>query len=274
MNADTFLPHQASETHLISSGHSHRRTAAFTLMETVVVAAIIIVIGAIAIPVYTAIRQRAHKQSVTERMRTLGGAVATYTSQNNGLLPEEDAPGEDTWENSAKPEAKDAWYNALPRLIGRKGAGDYAASPRDFYTEENLLFVPGADYPGSDKKLRYPLFAIAYNTKLHRKDSEGRKARVKVNDVAIPSKTVVLLEQGLPGEKLTLEIQSKKDYDGSPKGSAKSFVGRYGGKGVLFFLDGHAELVAAKELLTEIARFPYPQTEVIWTPTPEEDPNK
>jgi hypothetical protein len=85
---------------------------------------------------------------------------------------------------------------------------------------------------------------------------------------------VALLEQGLLNEDRTLAVQSKKDYDGSPKGSAKSFVGRYGGKGVLQFFDGHAELVEVRRVLTETGQFPFPQTDIVWTPTPEENPNK
>lgn len=259
---------------LETSPLSHGRPAAFTLMETMVVIAVGLVLVAIAVPVYGVMRQRTNKQAALTQMRTLGGAVATYVNQNDNTLPLEDVKGDDTWLNAAAPDSTDAWYNALPRLLGRKGAGDYASEPSNFYTKENILFVSGADYPKSDKKLVQPLFAIAFNTKLHRKDAEGRKERLKMSDITQPAKTVVLLEQGLPKEKNTLAVQTKKDYDGSPKGSAKSFVGRYGGKGVLYFLDGHAEVVEAKDLLTETGRFPYPQTDVVWTRTPDEDPNK
>ena len=44
--------------------------------------------------------------------------------------------------------------------------------------------------------------------------------------------------------------------------------------GVLCFIDGHVELVSVKEVLTETGQFPYPQSEVVWTRTPEENPNK
>ena len=250
------------------------RNPGFSVMELLVVIAILLVLGAIAVPVYSTTKQRANKQAALKSMKELGSALSTYTAQNAGSLPAEDAAGTDTWKNTAKPEANDAWYNALPRLAGRKGVGDFADSPRDFYTKESVLFLPGAAYPDSDKKLREPLFAIAFNTKLQRRDADGKKKKTKLSEIANPSRTVVLLEQGLPEEPKTLEIQTKKDYDGSCKGSAKSFVGRYGGKGVLFFLDGHAEVVDAQNLLTETGGFPFPQASVIWTCTPEENPNK
>jgi hypothetical protein len=231
------------------------------------------VLAAVAVPIYSKVRERAHKQVAMDKLKALGGALKTYTSQNAGALPAEDANGTDSWDTIGKPEAKDAWYNALPRLAGRKGAGDYAGTPSDFYKDENILYLPGANYPDK-KKFAQPLFAIAFNTKLQRNSPSGEKERTKLDQITNPSKTVALLEQGVLNESRTLEVQSKKDYDGAPKGSAKSFVGRYGGQGFLCFLDGHVELTPAKEVLTETGTFPFPQTDIIWTRTPEENPNK
>jgi hypothetical protein len=95
-----------------------------------------------------------------------------------------------------------------------------------------------------------------------------------MDQITSPSKTVGLLEQGCLNEDRTLSVQSKNDYDGAPKGSAKSFVGRYNGEGVLFFLDNHAEFVKVRDTLTESGDFPFPQTDIVWTRTPEENPNK
>lgn len=256
------------------SPQSRQQATAFTLMEILVVVAIILVLAAIAFPVYQSIQMRAHKAVALNNMRTLTSAVATYAAQNDGALPDEDAKGPDTWQAAAMKESEKAWYNALPRLLGRKGVGDFASTPRDYYTKENLLFLPGAKYPETDRKLVNPLFAIAMNTKLQRTDEDGKKSTVKMTQITNPSRTVLFLEQGLPGEEKGAAIQSKKDYDGSPKGSAKSMAGRYSGSGILTFMDGHADVVQVKDLLTETGRFPFPQIDIVWTRTPEEDPNK
>src|SRR4029450_8514840 len=102
---------------------SHRpaRNAGFTLMETLVAVAIILVLVAIAFPAYKVIRQRANKQAALKTMKDLGSGMTMYTGQNAGNFPAEDASGADTWKNASKPEAKAAWYNAVPRLIGKKG---------------------------------------------------------------------------------------------------------------------------------------------------------
>lgn len=253
----------------------HQRPAiAFTLMEILVVVAILLVLAAIAFPTYRSIQMRANKAVALNNMSQLAGALATYVAQHHGLLPEEDAKGADTWQIAALPESAKAWYNALPRLLGTKGTGDFAGIPRDYYTKQNILFLPGAKYPDSDRKLANPIFAIAMNTKLQRKDIDGRKSGLKMDMITNPARTVMLIEQGIQGEEKGASVQSKKDYDGSPKGSAKSMAGRYGGAGVLVFMDGHAEVVQVKNLLTETGRFPFPQTDIVWTRTPEEDPNK
>jgi prepilin-type N-terminal cleavage/methylation domain-containing protein len=261
----------ATSSFFPSAKRAHRGAPGFTLMEMLVVAAIILVLLAIAFPIYTSFRKRQHKQVALEKMKDLGSAIAIYANQNGGLLPQEDAGGDDTWQIVASPAAKDAWYNALPRALGKKGAGDY--THLDFYSDENLLFLPGGNYPDK-KKLIQPQFAIAYNTKLERKDAQGKKERLKLAQVSEPSRTVALLEQGLLNEKRTLPVQTKTDYDGSPKGSAKSFVGRYSGEGVLCFIDGHVQLAKAADLLTATGDMPFPPTDVIWTATPAENPNK
>jgi prepilin-type N-terminal cleavage/methylation domain-containing protein/prepilin-type processing-associated H-X9-DG protein len=247
----------------------------FTLMEVLVVIAIILVLAAIAFPTVTAFRTKADKAQAISRMRDLGTAATTYTTDNNGDLPMEDSKGTDTWQAAADPENARAWYNALPKLKGRRPVADYANTPREFYTKDNMLFLPGATYPDEGKKLRQPLFAIAINTKLQRKDNEGKKPPLKLASIMNIANTALFIEQGLPGEKSDggTGTQKKSNYDGSPKGSAKSFVGRYGGKGIICFVDGHVEEFKPSELLTETGEILIPGP-VTWGRAPEEDPNK
>ncbi|HEX8312622.1 MAG TPA: type II secretion system protein [Chthoniobacteraceae bacterium] len=253
-----------------------RLSGGFTIMELLVVVAIILVLAAITLPVISSVRMRGNKAVALNNMRQLAGALLTYASQNDATLPAEDSIGTDTWGNAANPENQKAWYNCLPRLLGGKGVGDFAADPRGYYTSDNLLFLPGATYPDNDKRLVAPLFAIAINTKLQRKNEAGMKEPVKLSQITVPQRTVMFLEQGIRGEAKASPTQPK--YDGTCKGSAKSFVARYSGQGVLTFMDGHAEAFEAKDLLTETGKIIYngpgQPVDVIWCRTPEEDPNK
>ncbi len=236
------------------------------------VVAIVLVLASIAFPVYSTVKMRSNKAEALNMMRQLSGAAGSYAAQNDGELPREDAKGTDSWHTAAGSENSKAWYIALPKLLGKKTVGDYALDPRAYYTKDNLLYLPGAIYPENDKKLVRPLFAVAINTKLQRKDSEGVKPILRMVNIAEPARTVLFLEQGLPDEKKAMPTQNK--YDGSCKGSARSFVARYGGTGLLGFVDGHVETADPKDLLTESGKFPFPVTDVIWTRSADEDPNK
>ena len=260
-----------------------RPSAAFTLMEILVVVSIILVLAAIALPVYSTVARRAGKVVAINNMRQVTAALISYCGQNDGDFPQENIPLGTTWTNAAGPLGEKVWYNALPRLAGSKGVGDYAGAPGKFYSKENLLFLPGAQYPPEAIRVQKPLFAFAINTKLQRKDKgTGVKNSAKLSQINMPARTVAFLEEGIfAGEPKAMAIQS--DYVGECKTSAHSFVERYGGQGILTFLDGHAESWEAKKLLTLTGRIILPdQNNVIWTRTwsgvlsplpPSEDPN-
>lgn len=251
-----------------------RRREAFTLMELLVVVAIILVLAAILVPTAVALQNRANKGKAAQVIRDLCATALVYANENNDELPQEDVKGTDSWSAAQDPSNFKAWYNSLPKMMGRRNVADFAATPRAFYTKENLLFLPGATYPEGERKLAKPLFAIAINNKLQRKDDGGKKPPTKRAQISNPSRTPLFLEQGLPSEKKAGPMQSNKDFDGAPKASAHSMPGRYGGKGIIGFCDGHIEEWHPKDLLTETNMFPWPPIDVIWGRTPEDDPNQ
>ena len=261
----------------------------FTLMEMLVVIAIITVLAAIAYPLIARMRANANKLFALNRMKNLAAAANTYAGTHNGILPSEDVVGADGWASSISPEAEKTWYNALPRQMGEKALGDFVKEGRqaDFYTKQSILFLPGASYPTNQRNVK-PLFAIAINTKLHRKarkvdgqkDPAGLKSDLNISTIQLPSRTVLFLEQGLPGESRAHPTIAKGDYDGSCKGSAKSFVARYTDRGIIAFCDGHADEVSAKDILGSDGRIIWDdtmatnnQSATFWTADPKEDPN-
>ena len=257
------------------------RYAGFTLMEILVVIAIIVVLAAIAFPIYGRIKSKANMGHAVNIMRQLATAVGSYAANNNGELPAEDTKGKDDWQIIATPEADKAWYNSLPKVMNAKPVGDFPREKREaaFYTKENVLFLPGAQYP-EGKKMTRPYFAIAINGRLQRKDKDGKKPEIRLNNLPNANNTVIFLEQGLPGEPKAHDTISKNAYDGAPKGNAKSFVARYTGKGLIAFVGGNVREVAGKEILDEKGDILWNEemaktepSAIIWTADPKDDPN-
>jgi type II secretory pathway pseudopilin PulG len=253
----------------------------FTMVETLVVAAILITIGAIVTPIVQQMRMRSHKVQTLKVMANLGAALGYYAADHDGMLPEEDVSGKDDWAASALPSANRAWYNALPRTMRSQAVSDFVAAHREaaFYSKESVLFLPGALYPEA-RKMSRPYFAIAINSKLQRRESDGSKPPLRLSQAPHASRTVAFFERGMPGEKYAHRTMSKSDYDGSPKGTAKGFVARYSGEGVVTFLDGSARSMRTNELLQENGDIIWSSDQaasdpsmILWAPDPQVDPN-
>ena len=222
------------------------------------------------------VQHRAGRVQATNIMRQLGSAMGNYATQNGNTLPDEGAVATNSWSYAADPAHANCWFNALPRLLGMKGTADFARNPAAFYTRENLLFLPSANYPVDNSRLIKPLFPIGMNSKLQRTspaESGGTlvKEPVRLNNITNPARTVLFLERGLPSEKRSLP--TLPPYDGAPKASFNAFIARYSNVGVLTFVDGHAETVAPLDILLPDGSVPFPPTDVIWSINPEKNPN-
>jgi prepilin-type N-terminal cleavage/methylation domain-containing protein len=247
-------------------------TRGFTLMEVMITISIIIALGAIGVTISRTSKAKAHQTVTLSKMKALGVAFSAYASEKNGLLPFEDSTGTDDWTNAAKPENQEAWYNALPKLMSAPTVGEIGASnPDRFYEEAYPLCIPGAPYPGKSKRANAPAFAIGMNSRLQRKAEDGIKVQGKFAQIQEPVKTVVFLERGLPDDKQTMSAQ--RGFDGSPKANARAFAARHNQKGCLIFADGHAELHPASKLMTAGGSIVTPQTSIVWTLNPDDDPN-
>lgn len=244
----------------------------FTLIEVLVVVALLIALTAIGVSLSRSSKEKARRVTTLTKMKALGTAFSTYVTDKGGLLPFEDAAGTDDWVAAAKPENQEVWYNALPKLMGAPSVGEIGATrPAAFYDSAYPLFIPGAPYPGESKRMNAPLFAVGMNSRLQRKTDEGVKTQGMFSQIMDPVKTVIFLERGLENDKQTMAAQ--RGFDGSPKANARAFAARHNQTGCIVFADGHAQVLRATDLLTEAGGIVYPQSAVVWTLNPESDPN-
>jgi prepilin-type processing-associated H-X9-DG protein len=221
----------------------------------------------------------ARKRAALLAGKRLGSAMSTYARAHDGHLPDLGKDETDRWEKIALPALDTVWYNALPRLLKLKSAGDFLPEKRlaAFYSAENPLYVPGLTYPEAGR-LDRPYFAIAANELLYKRQ-DGKSWLPKISNIQNTSRTVAFLERGLPGEPRAHAIQKEADYTGSPRGGPGAFVARHQQRGILWFFDGHAELVTASQIFTADGKIKWSSatendpSAILWTADPKVDPN-
>ena len=71
----------------MSGGHRHPRRSAFTLVELLVVVAVIAIIGALAFPAYQRVVESGRATACTSNLRQLGVALAVYLGEHDNIMP-------------------------------------------------------------------------------------------------------------------------------------------------------------------------------------------
>jgi type II secretory pathway pseudopilin PulG len=66
---------------------TNNRSPAFTLIELLVVTAIIIILAALAVPVFSGVLERAKATKDLSNLRQIGAATQMYMNDNNGVFP-------------------------------------------------------------------------------------------------------------------------------------------------------------------------------------------
>ncbi len=249
----------------------------FTLMELLVTISVVMVLAGLTMQVMKTARQKAHLARATQKIKDLGGAFVSYTAESGGKLPQENYSGSgDTWEAAAEEGASEVWYNALVWRMSYKSVGELGEDkkPHLFYEENYPLYVPGAPYPKSEKKLKKPMYAIGMNSRLQRRENEtGHKDPGTLASIQAPVNTVIFLERGMPKDKMV--IRSQANFTATPKAGPKAFAARHNQKGLLLFADGHVENKSPTDIITGSGKVKTLEegSSVVWTRDPDDDPN-
>jgi prepilin-type N-terminal cleavage/methylation domain-containing protein/prepilin-type processing-associated H-X9-DG protein len=104
--------------------HPHRPPEAFTLMEMLIVVAIIAALAAVSLPVYNRVTQRSRSTACLSNLRQLGAALNLYLGEHNMTMPTMAAGRKDRAEeipvldNTLAPYAGDPRLFACPADVG------------------------------------------------------------------------------------------------------------------------------------------------------------
>lgn len=108
-------------------------TAAFTLVELLVVIGILSVLSSLVFTGLKQARKVAYRADGTARMRQIGLAVQSYATDNDGSLPGPLWSGQSPWYNSGD-----------PRSLGTQLWSYLGAPPPESWTQEAKLLAPKA----------------------------------------------------------------------------------------------------------------------------------
>jgi len=116
------------------------KSGAFTLIELLIVIAVIMILGAILFPVFAQVREKARATACLSNMRQIGTATIMYTTDNDEAYPETkaydatpDVPGHDYDGAHEDPDYGSVFYKILPYTGQGSMAPDAAFDGKRLY---------------------------------------------------------------------------------------------------------------------------------------------
>jgi prepilin-type N-terminal cleavage/methylation domain-containing protein/prepilin-type processing-associated H-X9-DG protein len=258
-----------------------------TLLEVLVVVALLVVLAALLLPALAQAKGKAHRVDCLSRLKQWGGAFHSFAEDNEGWIAREcyEPLGEVTINNwsqvKGRPQpdgtsdSQDVWYNALPAHLGLPPTSTYCPPPerRDFYDRRKLIHCPSARFPGHVFRPTYqfPLFSVAMNSQLIRSGPSVSLALLEARD---PTRTVTFLDNLLEGEPKVHAAQ-ETTHLGQPGAYANRFGPRHDGGGNLVFVDGHVAWFHGRKVVETREGSPLlggpilPPQDIIWEIYPD-----
>ena len=204
---------------------ARRRAVAFTLLEVLVVAAIIATLVGILLPALAEARRSARRVACASNLRQWAWAVNVYAQQNSGYLPRRG----NGWQPVSNISRPTDWFNALPPLLKSETYYELAlASQMPRPRKDSVWICPEAVDRGGIFFLGYAMNMALSTWEASRPD--------RIDHVGPPA-CVVFLTDGIGS--YCSALPSPKDYTPIPRHDDRANVA---------FLDGHVTAYPARYL--------------------------
>ncbi|MDF2439224.1 MAG: hypothetical protein JWN98_208, partial [Abditibacteriota bacterium] len=183
MRRFTASPSSSASPH--SAGRIRR---AFTLIEILIVVAIIGIVAAILLPIFSSVRERTRTTTCTSNLRQIGLALQLYTNDYRGFYPHiglSANPDCTLWADRIYPYLKAADVLHCPSYP----AGDYrpGCPPTESFGGEEHRFDGSYD-------LNYPFGSFEYDVAARKRRMTMRARALHTVRVRRPSSTILVLD--------------------------------------------------------------------------------
>lgn len=215
---------------------------AFTLIELLIVIAIIAILAAILMPVLSSAKQRADQIYCLNNMRQWGLAFHMYCDDNNNYVPEEGDTGAGIADPGSSnpastPNLTLAWYNIIPPEINQEALANlYAANNAPVPSTHSIFSCPSTALPPPGLYNPWPpTFAKAFfmygencrlcinwGTRYGPNDTPKGIPQTKIINVVKPTQTVFLAEENPDQESQSSSVGSPETTSVPPSSSCVS----------------------------------------------------
>jgi prepilin-type N-terminal cleavage/methylation domain-containing protein len=226
----------------------HSLQRAFTLIEILVVVAIVTILAALAFPTLGSMLSRADTANDINKLKQIGAAMSAFATDNNGRLPNDDlplpppAPGTYVWA-----EVVDRYFEPVPSFRSNTSY-NWVNRPNSPFFSKACDPFPGFAQPSAAFPLWTRPLAFSYNKYLNDPQWDGY-----INRIPQPSKTVVVAEVNGVN---TLPMSPDNPPATKSNVQATYRVSRPGNTALYLFADYHVETLKGDRGLSYYAANP------------------